>query len=72
MTTPTTIPAAERIRITPVPVGYRAEVIYPGKAEWADVGEYHSENLARERAADQLRAEEAMQEAKRFMKGSAA
>lgn len=62
MTTPT------NIRITPVPIGYRSEVIYPGKTEWAYVGEYHSENLARQRAEDQLRAEEAMREAKRFRK----
>lgn len=48
------------------------EVIYPGKAEWSYVGQYHSENLARQRAEDQIRAEEAMQEARRFMKGSAA
>lgn len=62
----------DRIHITPVPIGYRAEVIYPGKVEWAYVGDYPSENLARQRAEDQLRAEEAMQEARRFMKGSAA
>ncbi len=47
--------AAEAIRITPDPMGYRAEVRYPGSEKWSYVGVYPTEHLARERAEDQLR-----------------
>lgn len=53
--------AHQSVRITPVPLGYRAEVRYPGCTDWSYVGVYQNEGLAIERANDQLRTWDEMQ-----------
>lgn len=57
---------ADNIRLTVVALGWQSEVRYPGCEDWAYVGTYHTEDLAIERATDQIATWQAMQELPRL------